>query len=97
MTWEIERRPNGFLWVRTFLGVAFFLVGAIEISKHGFANLEWVTYMCFGGYWLSFMEKRPGESWVGFLRKPRALAMAVLLLASVGGFSYDLLVRNAVK
>jgi hypothetical protein len=92
MAWEIEHRRNGFVRVRVFLGIFCLLVAAISLEKRGARNVEWITYVCLGGFWLLFAERRDDEAWAAFLQKPRTLVLALLALASVAGLSYNVFI-----
>ena len=74
--------------VRIFVGsVAFFAV-TLLILKHGFARLEWVSPLLFGVFFVFGVGRQPGEGFVNWLRRPRALFTALIALI---GFTWGAL------
>jgi hypothetical protein len=67
-----------------------FLDAALHARK-AFFQFEWVSWFCFGIYWLIYFPRQEGESLRAFFKKPQAIASAAFLTAAVVGFGYSLL------
>jgi hypothetical protein len=77
------------IWVRVAMACSMLLLTALEISTH-FLRFKWVGWLCFGLYCLLFLPRQEGESLRAYWKKPRVIAMGVLILAALAGFGHNL-------
>ncbi len=79
------------LWGRLGMACLMFFCAALNTSKHS-PRFAWIPWLCFGLYWLVNIPKRAGETFGTYLKKPRATAMALLIIVVTAGFGHNLYV-----
>ena len=77
------------LWGRVGMACLMFLVAVVHMSKHSL-RFEWIPWLCFGLYWLVYIPKPAGETFGTYSKKPRAIAMALLIIVVVVGSGHNL-------
>ncbi len=75
------------LWIRIGLSSLMFLDAALDARKH-FFQFEWVTWLCFGMYWLLNVPRQEGEPLRQYFKHPRCILSFAFLLASMVGFGH---------
>lgn len=76
-------------WMRVVMTCLMFAVTAVSMWK-GFRRFEWVSFLCFGLYYMFYLPRQKGEGFVAYVRKPRAVASLALLVAVVVGAIHNL-------
>ena len=85
-----ELRNSPWLSLRARIGMSclFFLDAVLMMRKH-FLRFEWAPWLSFGLYWLTYLQRQPGERWRAYLSKPQAVATIALLSISLGWFLHN--------
>jgi hypothetical protein len=75
------------LWIQISLAALMFLDAGLDALRH-FLQFEWVTWLCFGMFWLINVPRQEGEPIGKYFRNPRSIVSFAFLVASMVGFGY---------
>jgi uncharacterized membrane protein YhaH (DUF805 family) len=77
------------LWGRVGMACLMFLFAALNMAKH-LLRFEWISWLCFGLFWLVYTPRQLRETSRTYLKKPKAIAMALLLIVAIVGSVHNL-------
>jgi hypothetical protein len=84
------------LWVRIGMAALIFAVTVVSMWQH-FLRLEWVGYLCFGLYYLTYVPRQKGEALGVYFTRPRSITTMALLFLALAGFGHNLVVALRAK
>ena len=82
------------LWVRIGMASLMFALTVLLMWKH-FLRFEWVPWLCFGFYYVTYVPRQKAEALGAYFTKPRSIAQMVLLFSALAGFGHNLYVLYA--
>ena len=76
-------------WIRIAAASLMFVDTALYMSKH-FLQFMWVSWFCFGLYFLLYVPRQKGEAPGTYFSKPRTIISLALLITALVGSGHNL-------